>query len=156
MPSGTYGTTVSAAGVSIAKSAVVTTDSASGLEATLPVAHAVSSWVMTDANTAAGNLAANHGQTNGTYDVYWTGGKRVGVGVVVTVNALAFEGGAGPDFPANATATVVTCKQVPVNVALDGDEAELVDGVMPRVLVSYRAWKLAAAAAKEEPCYPRT
>lgn len=126
MPSGTYGTTVSAAGVNIAKSSVITADSASGLEVTVPVAWPVSDWVMTDANTAAGNLAANHGQTNGTYDVYWTGGKRLGVGVVVSVNALAFEGGAGTDFPANATATVTTCKQVSINAALDGDEAELV------------------------------
>lgn len=125
MPSGTYGTTVSAAGVSIAKSSVVTTDSASGLEVTLPVAHAISSWVKSDADTAAGNFAADHGQTDGTYDVYWTGGKRVGVGVTITTNAGAFEGGTGTDFPANGTA-VVCCKQVAANVAIDGDEAELV------------------------------
>ena len=125
MPSGTYGTTVSAAGVSIAKSAIITTDSASGLEVTLPVAHAISSWVKADADTAAGNFTADHGQTDGTYDVYWDGGKRVGVGVTIVTNAATFEGGTGTDFPANGTA-VVCCKQVPVNVALDGDEAELV------------------------------
>lgn len=126
MPSGTYGTTVSAAGVAIAKSSVVTTDSASGLEVTLPVAHAISSWVKTDADTAAGNFTAGHGQTNGTYDVYWTGGKRVGVTVEITTNAATFEGGSGTDFPESAETTVVCCKQVAVNVALDGDEAELV------------------------------
>lgn len=126
MPSGTYGTTVSAAGVSIAKSAIITTDSASGLEVTIPVAHAISSWVKTDADTAAGNFTAGHGQTNGTYDVYWTGGKRVGVTVEITTNAATFEGGTGTDFPESADETVVCCKQVPVNVAIDGDEAELV------------------------------
>lgn len=125
MPSGTYGTTVSAAGVSIAKSAIITTDSASGLEVDLPVAHAISSWVKTDADTAAGNFTADHGQTDGTYDVYWDGGKRVGVGVTIVTNAATFEGGTGTDFPANGTA-VVCCKQVAVNVAIDGDEAELV------------------------------
>lgn len=125
MPSGTYGTTVSAAGVSIAKSSVITTDSASGLEITLPVAHAISSWVKTDGDTAAGNFTAGHGQTDGTYDVYWDGGKRVGVGVTIVTNAATFEGGTGTDFPVDGTA-VVCCKQVPVNVALDGDEAELV------------------------------
>ena len=52
MPSGTYGTTVSAAGVNIAKSIIVTTDSASGLEVTLPVAWPLSSWVKTDADKA--------------------------------------------------------------------------------------------------------
>ena len=126
MPSAQIGTSVSGGGVSIQKSSVISTDSASGVELTLPVAWPVSSWVMTDANTAAGNLAANHAQTNGTYDVYWTGGKRLGVGVIVTVNALAFEGGAGTNFPANATATVVACKQVAASLAIDGDAAELV------------------------------
>lgn len=125
MPSGTHGTTVSAAGVSIAKSAVITTDSASGLEVTIPVAHAISSWVKTDADTAAGNFTAGHGQTDGTYDVYWSGGKRVGVAVTITTNAAVFEGGSGTDFPADATA-ITCCKQVAFNGALDGDEAELV------------------------------
>ena len=125
MPSAQIGTSVSGGGVSIQKSSIVTTDSASGLEVTLPVAWPVSDWVKTDADTADGNLAANHAQTNGTYDVYWTGGKRLGVGVVVTTNALAFEGGSGTDFPANATTTVVACKQVEVNAAIDGDELEL-------------------------------
>lgn len=125
MPSGTYGTTVSAAGVNIAKSVVITSDSGSGLEITLPVAHAISSWVKTDADTAAGNFTAGHGQTDGTYDVYWAGGKRVGVGVTITTNAAVFEGGSGTDFPADATA-VVCCKQVAANVAVDGDELEMI------------------------------
>jgi hypothetical protein len=125
MPSGTHGVTVSAAGVNIAKSSVITSDSASGLEVTLPVAHALSAWVKTDADTAAGNLTAGHGKATGTYDVYWTGGKRVGVGVTITVNACALEGGTGTDFPATADATVVICEQVPVNVAIDGDELEM-------------------------------
>jgi hypothetical protein len=125
MPSGTYGTTVSAAGVNIAKSTVVTTDSASGLEITLPVAWPITSWVKTDANTAAGNFGAGHGQTDGTYDIYWAGGERLGVGVTITINAGVFEGGAGTDFPADGTA-VVACKQVNFNAAIDGDEAELV------------------------------
>lgn len=126
MPSAAYGTTVDAAGVSIAKTLTVTADSATGLEVALPVAHAISSWVKTDADTAAGNFTAGHGQTDGTYDVYWTGGKRVGVAVTIVTNAAVFEGGTGTDFPANGTTTVVCCKQVAANVALDGDEAELV------------------------------
>jgi hypothetical protein len=125
MPSGTYGTTVSAAGVNIAKSAVITADSASGIEVTLPIAHAVGSWVKTDADTAAGTLTAGHGQTTGTYDVYWTGGERLGVAVTVTVNAIALEGGAGTDFPATANATVVICPQTNINAAIDGDELEM-------------------------------
>lgn len=125
MPSGTYGTTVSAAGVSIAKSSVITSDSASGLEVTLPVAWPISSWIKTDANTAAGNFGSGHGQVTGVYDIYWDGGERLGVTVTITINAGAFEGGAGTDFPANGTTTVVACKQTSINAAIDGDELEL-------------------------------
>lgn len=125
MPSGQVGTTVSAAGVSIAKSSIINADSATGLEITLPVAWPVSSWVKTDADTAAGALASGHGQTDGTYDVYWTGGERLGVAVTFTGDAIALEGGAGTDFPASATTSVVICKQVSINAAIDGDELEL-------------------------------
>lgn len=126
MPIAQVGITVSAAGVSIAKSSLIDTDGADGREVTLPVAWPVTSWVKTDLDTAAGALASGHGQTTGVYDVYWTGGKRVGVTVTVTVDALALEGGTGTDFPASATTSVVICKQVSINLALDGDEAELV------------------------------
>ena len=46
--------------------------------------------------------------------------------MTVTNNAIALDGGAGTDFPATATTTVMICKQVSVNVTIDGDEAELV------------------------------
>lgn len=125
MPSAQVGIAVAAAGVSIARSSVITTDAATGLEVTLPVAWPVTSWVKTDANTAAGNLASGHGQATGTYDVYWTGGQRLGVGVTITDDACVFEGGAGTDFPASATTTVVTCLQTSINTAIDGDVLEL-------------------------------
>ena len=81
---------------------------------------AVTNWVKTDANTAAGDLSAGHGQTTGTYDVFWTGGRRYGVDVTVSTNALALDGGTGDDFPATANATVVVCKQTQVDIAITG------------------------------------
>lgn len=125
MAQGRLGYDISIGGVTIQKTIARTADHANTYEVTLPVAWAVSSWVKTDADTAAGNLAGGHGQTTGTYDVYWSGGKRVDVAVTVTVNALALEGGTGTDFPASATTTVVICKQTTVNTAIDGDAIKL-------------------------------
>jgi hypothetical protein len=125
MAQGTYGVSVNIGGVSVQKSIVRTADHPNTYEVTLPVAWAVSSWVKTDADTAAGNLAGGHGQVTGTYDVYWTGGARYDVAVTVTVNALALEGGTGTDFPASATTTVVISKQTQINTAIDGDAIEI-------------------------------
>jgi hypothetical protein len=101
---------------------------------TLAAPKAVTSWVKTDADTAAGDLPAGHGYGDGasTCDVYWAGGARYGVVVTITTNAGAFEGGTGTDFPESATTTVIVCKRQQVNIALDGDLAALV-GVMMTV-----------------------
>jgi hypothetical protein len=92
---------------------------------TLNAAKAVTDWVKTDANTAACNLAAGHGQTNGKYDVFWTAAgvnyRRYGVDGTIATNALSLDGGAGDDFPASATTGVVVCKPVTVSVLIDGD-----------------------------------
>lgn len=121
MPNADVGVSLAAGGVSINKSFTRTADGSIGLAPTLPVAWPLSSWVKTDADTAAGNLAGGHGQTNGTYDVFWTGGQRYGVAVTITVNAVALDGGAGTDFPASGNTTVTIVKQTQVNVAVDGD-----------------------------------
>lgn len=116
-----YSLTVSLGGVSIQKTINRTGDHANAYEVTLPVAFSVSAWVKTSASVAAGNLAGGHGQTTGTYDVYWTGGARYGVSITVTTNALALTGGSGTDYPATADTTVVVCKQLSVATAIDGD-----------------------------------
>ncbi|MBC7856901.1 MAG: hypothetical protein IAF94_26015 [Pirellulaceae bacterium] len=116
-----YGMSMSLGGVSIQKSINRTGDHANAYEVTLPVAYAVTSWVKTDANTAACNLPSSHGQTNGKYDVFWTGGMRYGVDGTIATNALSLDGGTGTDFPASADTTVVVCKQVSIATAVDGD-----------------------------------
>ena len=93
---------------------------------TLAAGKAAADWVKTDANTAACNFAANHGLTNCTADAWWNGGLRYGVGLIITGNAGALEGGTGTDFPANATNTVVVAPQQQVNVSIDGDLAKFV------------------------------
>lgn len=121
MPTATFGVSFSAGGISTTQNISREADSSFGVETTLAVSSALSSWVKTDANTAAGNLAADHGLTDGTFDVYWTGGRRYGVAITITTNAVALEGGAGTDFPATATSTVVMRKVQQVNVLIDGD-----------------------------------
>lgn len=122
---GTLNIQLQAAGVGISANMTRTGDGGIGIEATIPVAKALSSWVKTDADTAAGNLAADHGWSTGTYDVYWTGGARYDVDVTITTNACALDGGTGTDFPASADTTVVLAQQTSVNVAIDGDRLEV-------------------------------
>lgn len=121
MPTAQFGINFTAGGVSTQKTVERTADSAFGVEATLGVSSALSSWVKTDADTAAGNLAGGHGLTDGVYDFYWTGGRRYGVDVTISTNAVAADGGTGVDFPASANTTVVMRKQQQVNVSIDGD-----------------------------------
>lgn len=91
----------------------------------LAAGKAATDWVKTDANTAACNLAGGHGYSSGKVDVFWTGGMRYDVDMVVTVNALALDGGSGTDFPANGNLTVVVCTHQQINAAIDGDEIQL-------------------------------
>lgn len=127
MANAQYTKNLSIAGISFDRQSNITADGANGFTASVTPAKAITSWVKTDADTAAGNLAGGHGLSNGTYDVYWTGGARYDVGVTISTNACAFEGGVGDDFPASATATVVMAPQTLLTgFSLDGDNAEIV------------------------------
>lgn len=125
MPEAQYNVSLSAAGVSIAGNMTRTGDGGIGINPTIPVAKALSSWVKTDADTAAGNLAGGHGLATGTYDVYWSTGSRYDVPVTITINACALDGGTGDDFPESADTTVVLAPQTAVNVSIDGDRLEV-------------------------------
>jgi hypothetical protein len=102
------------------------------IEMTLPAGKVVTSWVKTDANTAACNLPAGHGYTNGNFDVYWvdTGVQKIRYGVPGTIatNALSLDGGSGDDFPASATVGVVVTRQVayPSAFSIDGDNVKII------------------------------
>lgn len=126
MPTAQYGVSLTIGGVSISKSAIRENEGVIAVASSIPGAKAVSSWVKTDADTAAGDLAGGHGWTTGTFDVYWDGGARHDVTVTITTNALALDGGTGDDFPSTANTTVVLAQQTQVNVSLDGDEADIV------------------------------
>lgn len=125
MASASYSFNALIAGYSASKSVVRTGDHPNAYEVPLPVAHALSSWVKTDADTAAGNLAAGHGLSTGVFDIYWDGGQRYGVDCTITTNAVALDGGAGTDFPASANATVRMSPRTTINTQIDGDAIQI-------------------------------
>lgn len=125
MAQAVYSVNISIGGLAASKSVVRTADHPNPYEVTLPVAQLLTSWVKTDADTAAGDLASGHGLATGVYDVYWDGGQRYGVTCTITVNAVALDGGTGTDFPATATATVRISKETVINTAIDGDAIEI-------------------------------
>jgi len=127
MPTGSRNVAFSLGGYSFSNGAVAgaSFDSIVVNEITLPIANALTAWVKTDADTAAGNLAGGHGQTSGTYDVYWTIAgvyyARYGVTNTITINACALDGGTGDAFPATADTTVTISKQTVATCSIDGD-----------------------------------
>jgi len=133
MPTGTHSETIQIAGMVMTRTANMTADNSNAYgDASAPIAltaaKAITDWVKTDADTAAGNLPAGHAWGDGahTVDVFWTGGCRYGVTGTVSTNAVAFEGGTGDDFTTSADATVVCAIQQQVNCSIDGDAAKLV------------------------------
>ncbi len=122
MPTGTINIVTSIGGKTVQKQITETFDHPN-VYADIPLAAGkeVTDWVKTDANTAACNLPADHGYTDGKFDVYWEGGMRYDVDGTIVTNALSLDGGSGTDFPASATEDIVVCKHQQINTAIDGD-----------------------------------
>lgn len=104
-----------------------TADGGTARDVTLNAATAcvANTFAMTDANTAACDLAAGHGLTNTNFDVYWTAGCRYGVAGGITGNSIALEGGAGDDFPATNTAITLAAQQE-ITVPITGNSASAI------------------------------
>lgn len=131
---GNYEVIISALGITI-QGTSGTLQASQGIDpvdTTIPAAKPLTSWVKTDANTAAGNLPAGHGLTDGKFDVFWNGGKRYGVDGTIATNALSLDGGAGDDFPASGDLTVVVCPQTPLDLTFDGDNLVLIGAISTR------------------------
>lgn len=126
MPDATYGVTFSAGGISIQSSKKRTADGQIGVQATLPVGSAGTLSTRIDDNTGILTVGSGHGITDAdTVDVYWSGGRRYGVDVTATTaTTISIDLGAGDNLPAQSTPIVVT-KQVQINIAIDGDELEI-------------------------------
>ena len=87
----------------------VLTDTGTNLlsvEQDMPAAKVGSLTTRTDANTGTLTMAASHGITTGAkLDLYWVGGKRLGMTVgTVATNSVPIDLGAGTDLPTLNTA----------------------------------------------------
>ena len=122
MPNMTFVNSLSGGGISIASTAIRSSDAVSGVEISLPVGKAGTLSTRTDANTGVATLESGHGITTGMdVDVYWDGGARYGMDTPsVGATTVNLEGGAGDDLPIATTALVVT-PQVAFNTDIDGN-----------------------------------
>lgn len=99
-----------------------------GIEEPLPVTQAGS--LTTRTGDTVGTITMTSGDhtiaTGNIIDIYWAGGVRYGVTVgTVSTTAVPITEGAGDNLPIAATAVTVV-PQYSINVAIDGDEAELI------------------------------
>lgn len=78
----------------------------------------------TDNDTGVVTLTAGHGQTDGTFDIFWTGGSRRGMTGTVATNDLTLDGGAGDNLPVEDS-DVTVCKQTEINIDVVGDDLTL-------------------------------
>lgn len=135
MVAASYSRSLTIGGQGITKVVVRTGDHVNNYgPVTIAAGKAVTNWVKTDANTAACDLTAGHGQTNGKYDVFWSESgvakKRYNVDGTISTNALSLDGGSGDDFPASATTGIVVCKPTTVSTYIDGDTCEIIGVVL--------------------------
>jgi hypothetical protein len=121
-----YTNNVSCGGLSFSGGKNREADNEANYKPVIPAGKTVTSWVKIDGNTATCNLPGGHGYTNGVFDVFWEGGRRYGVSGTIVTNALSLDNGTGDDFPASATVGVVVCRQVQINIGIDGDNLALV------------------------------
>jgi hypothetical protein len=121
-----YSRSVSGGGVSIARTVNRTADGQATVSITLPAATAGTLTTRTDNDTGVITVASHSITTDDTVDVYWSGGRRYGVDVTAQdATTISIDIGSGDNLPI-ATTAVTIVKQVPLNIAIDGDAAALV------------------------------
>lgn len=131
----THAQSISGGGVTIQPLPIARTNSgAIGLEDTLNAAKTGTLTTRSDANTGTLTMTAGHGITDAqVVDIYWTGGVQYGVVVgTVSTNSVPIDSGIGDDLPAADTAVTVVV-QKSINLAIDGDEVDIVAVILETV-----------------------
>lgn len=105
-----------------------------GLDDTLTAAKTGTLTTRTDANTGTLTMTAGHGITDGQIiDIYWSGGVQYGVTVgTVSTNSVPIDSGIGDDLPI-ATTAITAVVQKSINLAIDGDETDILAIVLETV-----------------------
>lgn len=140
MPSVTITQSITGGGVSIQPLAIVRSNSGPiALEDTLPAAKTGSLTTRTDDDTGELTMSSGHGITTGqVIDIYWNGGVQYGVTVgTVATNVVPIDGGIGDNLPAQGTA-ITAVVQSSINLAIDGDNADVVSIMLETVDKSLR------------------
>lgn len=140
MPSVTHAQSISGGGVSIQTQPVIRTNSGPiGLEDTLSAAKTGALTTRTDANTGTLTMDVGHGFTDGqVIDIYWSGGVQYGAVIgTVSVNSVPIDSGIGDDLPADES-PITAVVQKSVNLAIDGDEVDIIAVVLETVDKSLR------------------
>jgi len=126
MPKLTLTVNVNGMGGSIVQSVPRTCDGGSSLEVTLPAGKTGQLTTRTSGTAGTLTMTGGHGITTGAkIDIYWASGIAYSATVgTVSTNSVPFTLASGDALPTNLTA-IVACVQVPINVAIDGDNVAL-------------------------------
>jgi len=127
MPTGIISLIANVAGISINSTTSRTGDGSEAREVSLPAGQAGTLTTRTDDDTGEATLSDTPSVANGdVVDVYWSGGKRIGMDVgVVAGNVVPIDGGAGDALPAQDTAVIVTERVEETAMKFDGDDMKL-------------------------------
>jgi hypothetical protein len=114
--------TITAGGKSASSRSAVSGDGSVAKEVSVPAAKVGQLTTRTDDNTGVITMTSGHGfATSDKLDVYWSGGRRLGMTATVATNAVTVDGGSGDNLPANLAA-VTAMKPVEEPVVFDGDD----------------------------------
>lgn len=140
MTSITLTQSISGGGVTIQTLPIIRTNSGPiGLEDTLTDAKSGTLTTRTSDTVGTLTMAAGHGITTGQIiDIYWTGGVQYGVTVgTVATNSVPISLGDGDNLPTAAT-VITAVVQKSINLAIDGDNADILAIVLETIDKSLR------------------
>lgn len=133
MPTVSLSQSVTIGGVVISGRNDVDEEGQIGVDATLEAGHAGTLSTRTDADTGVATVGSGHGITTANLvDVYWTGGKRLGMTVTATgATTINVDGGSGDNFPVVSTAIVVS-KVYALDCVFTGSDAAVIGIALER------------------------
>jgi hypothetical protein len=140
MTSITLTQSISGGGVTIQTLPIIRTNSGPiGLEDSLTAAKSGTLTTRTSDTVGTLTMAAGHGITTGQIiDIYWTGGVQYGVTVgTVATNSVPISLGDGDNLPTAAT-VITAVVQKSINLAIDGDNADILAIVLETIDKSLR------------------
>ena len=135
MASVTHAQSISGGGITIQPQPVIRTNSGIiGLLDTLDPAKTGTLSTRTSDTVGTLTMTTGHGITTGQIiDIYWSGGVRFGVTVgTVSVDSVPFSLGSGDNLPI-ATTAITAVVQKAINLAVDGDEVDIIAVIMETV-----------------------